>query len=607
MEFLNPAGLYASSLRPLLLLPYLIKRRPRRVVFSSLLYLREFSTESSRRPWGRLRLPLIFFFQLLLLFLLVLSLGEPITSTGAPGYVAIVLDNSASMQVLEGRKTRFQIAKGEARDRIRSFSQPMEIDLFLTVPKVERVGAKLTPGEAIARIEGLEPYDLGDAGRRIGETLGRLIKENGYDRLYFMTDHPRQGNGGVIRAISVGQKQENFSIQSFRLARVSFGSAKLRAHVGVTSYSSRGQEVEVFLKGGNGKVLFRRKLDMTPGQSVETSFNGVPHQPHYEAVLKVSDPFPLDNRRFAIPPPGREMSVLGVSPRPEALYSLRSIPGLKLKVISPDNYETYQGGGYSLEVFHYSAPAVLPQNQALLILPPEQNPLVSLGRHLARPVISGWRDPHPLTRYVNFALFRPGYARSLKIGPLGEGILQSPEGPLAVASSSRGFRTLALGFDPLPYLGQENLPVSIFTLNFLHWFYEELSRSNTATGEAIEIHDLPVATNLVSPKGQEFPLKKGLTVFSRTFAQGIYRLGGAMAGKLWAVNFENAKESDLAHPNPFLVNDKSQGAEERSFHHALWPYVLLSALLLLFIEWFLNPPLAPAGGLAGSGSRSVKP
>ena len=36
MEFLNPTALFGLLALPLLLIPYLIRRRPRRVLFSSL-------------------------------------------------------------------------------------------------------------------------------------------------------------------------------------------------------------------------------------------------------------------------------------------------------------------------------------------------------------------------------------------------------------------------------------------------------------------------------------------------------------------------------------------------------------------------------------------
>src|SRR6266849_9874766 len=113
MEFLNPTGLYGLLALPLLLIPYLIRKRPRRVVFSSLLLFANLTASASGRPWGKLRLPPIFFLQLLLLTLLFLALGEPVFSVH-PTNIAIVLDNSASMQTLENGKSRFALAKEKA-------------------------------------------------------------------------------------------------------------------------------------------------------------------------------------------------------------------------------------------------------------------------------------------------------------------------------------------------------------------------------------------------------------------------------------------------------------------------------------------------------------
>src|SRR6185503_994187 len=110
MEFLNPTALFALLALPLLLIPYLVRRKPRRLVFSSLLLFIEGGAQASPRPFGRVHLPPIFFLQLLLLALLVLALSEPVFSV-RPTNVALVLDNSASMQALEDGKARFALAK----------------------------------------------------------------------------------------------------------------------------------------------------------------------------------------------------------------------------------------------------------------------------------------------------------------------------------------------------------------------------------------------------------------------------------------------------------------------------------------------------------------
>ena len=117
MEFLNPSALYGLLALPLLLIPYLIRRKPQRVMFSSLLLLTDYDPSARRRPWGRFRLPPSFFLQLLLLTLLVLALAEPVLSV-RPTHIAILLDNSASMQTLEDGKTRFALAQESARSLV---------------------------------------------------------------------------------------------------------------------------------------------------------------------------------------------------------------------------------------------------------------------------------------------------------------------------------------------------------------------------------------------------------------------------------------------------------------------------------------------------------
>ena len=59
--------------------------------------------------------------------------------------------------------------------------------------------------------------------------------------------------------------------------------------------------------------------------------------------------------------------------------------------------------------------------------------------------VSNWRDPHVLTRYINFNLFRPTYARPLKPQTAGDIVIDSAAGPLAFATERQGVRYLALG------------------------------------------------------------------------------------------------------------------------------------------------------------------
>jgi len=589
MEFLNPAALYTFLLLPLLLLAYLIRGRPRRMVFSSLLFLRDFSTRSTERRWRMIRLPPIFFLQLLLLVLLILALGEPVFSV-RPLQVAIVLDNSASMQAREGQWSRFELAQQQARNLMGKLSARARIDVYQTVPRIERVGEKgLGSAEARSLLSSLRPYDMGDPPVDVEAEIPRLKKEMHYEQIYLLTDHPVQGRSDAVRVITVGRPQDNLAITSFYLSRPALVASRLEARVEVTNFFTKDASVELSLKAGE-RMLAARTLKIGPRRRIETAFEGLPAYPYYQADLAVRDGLALDNRRFAVAPTLRGLKLLGISPRPEALLSLRSVPGLSVKVIPPGDYAKIGVEDHAVEIFHFSAPSMLPQSHALLILPPAQNPLVAVGRALTRPVVSDWREPHALTRYINFALFRPTYARPLRpLSLIGETILESPEGALAIAIEHQGFRYLVLGFDPFPYLGSENLPVSIFTLNMLQWFQEAGGSGGTATGEF-----LPLNTQrggiLVTPQGEELSFREGPQLFSRTYFQGVYQVLRDQGREYRAVNYQHAKESDLNHPAPISFPEHGDAGASGDLFSTLRPYLLLLSVLLLLLEWFLNPP-----------------
>lgn len=584
MEFLNPAALYGLFLLPLLLIPYLIRRRPRRVTFSSVLLLRNLAAPGQSRPWGRLRLPPVFFLQLLVLALLIFALGDPVFLV-RPVRIAILLDNSASMQALEGGKSRFEMAREEAARLIRSFGPRTRIAVFVSAPAIGKRGGDLSPAEALNLVAKLRPYDLGEPAH-YGEALAQLAREGNYDRLFFVTDRPAQGQGSRVRVVSIGERKGNLAVTSFRITRASFGSSRLEARVEVTSFSSRHEKFKVTVKG-EGKVLASRAGTLSPRTSTTLLFEAVLFFPYYEAELSPQDALPLDNRRFALAPV-RELEILAVSPRPEAVLSLRSLPGVRVEAISPGEYEK-RAGKRSLEIFHYAAPDVLPKAHALFVLPPRENPFVAVGAPLSDPKISSWREPHILTRYINFSLFRPRYARPLKPLSFGDAVIESPEGPLGLVSQHEGYRYLFLGFDPFPYLGRENIPVSIFTLNVLGWFYEGLMAPSLATGKPLEFAAHYRGGTVVTPAGEKFAVKEA--GFAETFFQGIYQVSRGDKKEIFAVNLEDFKESDLLNPLPVKVA-RDSSSQNSSLLYPLWPYLLLCALVLLLLEWFLRPEVA---------------
>jgi hypothetical protein len=594
MEFLNPAALYGLLALPLLLIPYLIRRKARRVVFSSSLLFAAMGYPTVSRPWERLRLPPIFFLQLLLLTLLILALSEPVFSV-RPSKIAVVLDNSASMQTLEGEKSRFALAQEQAMSLVSELSAAATVDVYLSVPTLEKQRAPgLAPAQAAEAIKGLRPNDLADPNTNYSALFEQLSDEGNYDRVYFITDHPAKGQAGALRVITVGEPKGNLAVSSFDVGRSSLLNSRLQARIEVTNFSSKEDQVRIALKG-SGNTLASRDLVVPAGRSSQTLVEGLPSHPYYEAEVVTKDALPLDNRRFALPPPAQNLRVLAISPRPQSMASLRSIAGVNVDVISPGAYANSERADYGLEIFHFSTPAALPRSPALFILPPDTNPLVELGQPISRSVISSWREPHSLTRYVNFALFRPSYARVLKLRAPGTVILETPDGPLGFAAEQNGTRYLALGFDPFPYLGRENLPVSIFTLNFLDWFFEGGRAMSTNTGEPLNIGTTRAGDQLTTPTGQSIKVSPGSNMVPDTVHQGIYQLNRGGGKQFFAVNLSPGNESDLREPIPIELAGSSGAKKSGSVFYSFWPYILSASFILLLVEWFVSASMTPSG------------
>jgi hypothetical protein len=603
MEFLNPAALYGLFLLPLLLIPYLIRRKPRRVVFSSLLLFIEHGGQAIAKPWGRLHLPPIFFLQLLLLLLLILALAEPVFFVRLSN-IAIVMDNSASMQALEDGAARVALARDQARRVLGDLSANGKVDIFTIVPQLQKINNEpVSPSDAIGLLAGVEPDDLADTPANYGDVLNQLTAKQKYERVYFITDRPVRGQSDIVRVLTVGKPRDNLAITAFSVSPSSLVNRRLEASVEVANYSGQDQRVTVTVRDdGSGSALANRELKIPARRTASATFQGLSEKPYYVAEIDATDALTLDNRQFAVANNARSLKILAISPRPQALNSLRVIPGVSLTIVAPEEYQQTDRSGFGLEIFHYSAPALLPLNPSLLVLPPDSNSVVKLGNPITRPVASGWRESHPLNRYVNFTLFRPAYARPLVPQTAGETIIETVQGSVAFTLEHQGKRLLVLGFDPFPYLGRENLPMSIFTLNFLDWFISASGTKGRATGEPVALGIAPQESILTTPRGEKHVVKPASTSFTKTFYQGIYQLNRGGDRQLLAINYQSASESDLQDSKPIELKPTESAIHGGSTLFSFWPYLVMASLLLFIVEWFFVPPAdrgqlpAPASG-----------
>ena len=123
-------------------------------------------------------------------------------------------------------------------------------------------------------------------------------------------------------------------------------------------------------------------------------------------------------------------------------------------------------------------------------------------------------------------------------------MVSSNLGSLILQGTHQGHRYIALGFNPFPYLGRSNLPMSVLTLNILG--YLSGFGSEDAGHRTGEPWIVPAEVNeIITPAGKTIRVEPGIP-FTQGTRQGIYQLIGPGSQKRdRAVNLADLDVSDL--------------------------------------------------------------
>ncbi|HXW84790.1 MAG TPA: hypothetical protein VEJ86_10325, partial [Candidatus Binataceae bacterium] len=232
-----------------------------------------------------------------------------------------------------------------------------------------------------------------------------------------------------------------------------------------------------------------------------------------------------------------------------------------------------------LAIFEYTVPKDLPPVNSLLVMPPAADPVFDFTTTAAAPLqIAGWRNTDPLTDSVNFRLLALNQAELFGVHPWMAPVISGDQGALLLQGDRADHRYLAAGFNPFPYLGRRNLPMSVLTLNLLGYLAGlGASGRSYQTGEPWLV---PAGVErIVMPSGHAVRAAPG-TLFTGAAFQGLYRLEGGGAKTLRAVNLDNLTVSDLENAPPLKLEPRRGGEVEAAPVLEQRP---LSSLLLAII------------------------
>ena len=589
MGLLNPGALIFFAIVPALVLAWLARERPLRVTVSSVLAFRALHAMRKERFGGLPKLDWTFFVELLILILAVLAMARPyLIRHGNP--IAIVLDNSATMQAhTNDGATRFDQARKET-DAMLSNSDASSVALYLSAPQPHQVnGAPITPTEAHFQIAEAKASDAPGDPAAVASLLGELSSSGRVSKVIFASSRPLAPPAPArIDAITVGDPIDNFALGSFTLRRETFGAEALHARLTVANFSPKPSEIAVTVSG-DGKQLGVAKTSLGPRETGVVEFPSLGPAKIYQAELSPSDGFPLDNIAYATAGSVKSVSILFVSPHPGDALGLNSIPGVTVASKSPDAFTPADLNNIDLAIFEYAAPKELPTVNSMLVMPPTGDPVFGFSTASVAPIqITQWNPIDPLTDAVNFRLLNIRQGEVFDTHPWMESTVDGAGGALLLRGERQGHRFIATGFNPFPYLGKRNLPMSILTLNALGYLAGVGANSGGyRTGEPwlvpAGVHDV------VLPSGKNVAAKPG-TLFTAVGAQGVYTLlGPGTAQTLRAVNLADLTTSDFENVPPLKIESANAASTPETLNEKspLTAYIIAAILALLVLEAML--------------------
>jgi Aerotolerance regulator N-terminal/von Willebrand factor type A domain len=598
MGFLFPGALYLFALLPVLTLAYLVRERPRRVVVSSVIAFRALRARRGRRFGGWPRPDWMFFVELLILALAVLALAGPyIIRAGNP--LAVVLDDSAAMQApavtpgasSKAARTRFDAARTALQQALDNQARAGEVTVYLTAPQPHRLAPPFSsPAAAAAALDRLKPTDSPGNPTALASLLSQLAGDRRLRRVIYAGAQPLAAPlPARIEAFTIGGPEPNYAIGSFSLRRQALGRAALHARMTVANFSPAAQTLESTIYADR-KPVGHARARLEPGQAGAFEFPNLPPAAVYRAELTPADGFMLDNTAYATAGAIKSISILFVTPTPADAAGLDSLPGISVHVASPTTFTPKELASTDLAIFEYAVPKQMPPVNSLLVMPPPGDPVFDFRvRPTARLEITSWPPTNQLTDSVNFRLLNLRAGEYLGQHPWLQPVASGSGGGLILAGDRAGHRFVALGFNPFPYLGKRNLPMSVLTLNCLSYlggFGAETTGYHTG-----EPWSVPAGvTAIVLPNGRRLAVTPG-TLFTDVKQQGLYQLiSSEGASTQRAINLADLRESDLENAPPLKLEAPPGGAAVATVaprREPLADKLIIAILALAMIEALL--------------------
>lgn len=369
MSFMHPLGLLGLIGIPIIILIYILRNKYNEQTVTST-YIWKLSDKFLKRknPLSGLTGIIALILQILTVAAISLAIARPIfVLPGAANDYRFVLDASSSMNMENGRQTRFELAKDEIIDVIQSSKDGSSYTLICvsgdTVTAFEGVKKKQTA------IELLQDVQAGDTSSSYNDVLRAAqgaFDGNTSAKIYLVTDKTYASHQNVELIEVGGTGQENYAVFNPTYSHM---SGKLTVSAEVISYKSAG-DVEVALLV-DGKEITRKSVGVKSGEISPIEFTcSVSRFDSFEVKTTKKDAYGLDDNVIVYNTESdKTFNTLIVSETGFFLEAvIDALLDAEIKTVTPKQYAT-ETGQYGLYIFDSYEPEVLPDGAVWLMNP----------------------------------------------------------------------------------------------------------------------------------------------------------------------------------------------------------------------------------------------
>lgn len=581
---------------------YLLYRKPRRRVVSTLRFWQDVETSAQPRRRRLLNEPWPLLAQLLFLLLAILALANPRWGgrSAERRHVALLVDTSVWAQMQPpGQASAMDSIRAEARRFLDSLPSDdrvlllrVEADAAPVLPftddraALRRALAELRPSDTVAdlprALEAAKSALQGRKGAAIAYIGPGFVDETQARRLDELRQAPANGqaNGGtklLARLVGRDRPLVNRGITRLALRRdpaqpdrwqllasiQNYGDQPAPAHLRLLVGDRVVQEQAVALKAGEAAIA-RAEFLWAEG--------GV-----LQAELTPADDLAADNRAVAYLPRFRPARVAVFSSDPQLLRPvLAANPYLRTEFVGPGGTPSTRP---DVAIYDAVAPRGIDAPNSIVFVR-------GAGHKEMR--LTAWNAQHPATRWVRSRDITVRLATALQAQPADAVLAWSDRTPLMLARQEGDRKAVLLAFDPR----QSNLPLQpafpLLLAGVVEWMTGAIEEMAEPVGTG-EVKWPGIAEHFYSPAGHELPFaRNGNESHLLAFQSGLYRVRSAAGEQRVAANVPPlpARRWD---PGPAAARRLEAGALSVSGKQ-LWPWLLLLALVPLWAEWRLFYP-----------------